>query len=277
MGVAGDKAQLAAADKTFEQLIATGKHADQGLYFQGESRYLQNDRKGAIASYQKLIDEHAESGLRSDALYALGVAHEESGDFAAAGAVYDTFLSEFGESDQVAAALKTEVGMRKGETVLQAGVKLEAEGKDAEAKKLFAQAEKMFADAAATEGFASADHATYRQALCASKQGKFAEAGDLYAKVADNPQSVYVKEATVDAGRSYFQAKKWNEAEQRFRETLEQGGSEAPEAAHWVARILIDQQKKYADAAQVAAEAIPKAADSDYLVNLKLDEADAKY
>ncbi len=277
IGNGGDKEMLAASDKTFDDLIATGKHVDQGLYFQGESRYLRGDRQGAIESYKKLVADHAESGLRSDALYALGVAHEELGQFAEAGKVYDMFLEEFGESDQVALQLKTEIRMRKGETVLQAGVKAEEGGNAGEAKNQFAAAEKMFADAAAVEGFTSADHATYRQALCASKQGKFAEAGDLYAKVADNPDTVYLKEATLDAGRSYYQAQKWNEAAPRFQKVIETGGEEVPEAAHWLCRILIDQQKKYAEAAKLAGETISKAEGSEYLVNLKLDEADAKY
>jgi len=277
LGVAGQKEQLAAADKTFDQLIATEKHVDQALYFQGEARYLRDDRKGAIASYQKLVEEHPESPLRSDALYALGVAHEELEQFAQAGQVYDTFLDEFGESDQVTTALKTEVRMRKAETILQAGIQAEADGKPDEAKQRFAEAEKMFAAAAAVEGFASADHAMYRQALCASKQGKFAEAGDLYAQVADNPETVYLKEATIDAGRSYYQAQQWDKAEERLRKMLELGGEHVPEAAHWLARILIDQRKEYAEAAKVASDAIPQAEGSDYLVNLKLDQADAKF
>lgn len=273
LGGGGDKQMYAAADKTFDELIATGKHVDQALYFQGESRYLQGDRKGAIESYQKLIEEHPDSGVRSDALYALGVAHEELEQYPAAGKIYDQFLEEFGDSDNVSGQLLTEVKMRKAETILQAGIQASGD----EARQLFAQAEKMFAEAAAVEGFTSADHATYRQALAASRQGKFAEAGDLYAKVADNPESVYIREATMDAGRSYYQAKMVDAAEARFRKMLQLGGAELPEAAHWVCRILIDQKKDYSEAAKLASETIPKAQGSDYLVNLKVDEADAKF
>jgi TolA-binding protein len=276
LGLAGAKEQFAAADKTFTQLIATEKHVDQALYFQGESRYLQGNREGAIEAYGKLVQEQPKSSLRRDAIYALGVAQEELGKFDEAGKTYELFLTEFGEAED-AAALATEIHMRKAETILQAGVKAEEAGQADDAKKLFAEAEAMFAAAAAVEGFASADHATYRQALCASKQGKFAEAGALYAKVADNPQSVYVKEATLDAGRSYYQGQKYEEAEARFRKVLELGGSDVPEAAHWLARILIDHKKAYPEAAKLAADMIAKAQDSPYLVNLKVDEADAKF
>ena len=234
LGLAGAKEQFAAADKTFTQLIATEKHVDQALYFQGESRYLQGNREAAVESYAKLVADQPKSTLRRDAIYALGVAQEELGQFDAAGATYDLFLKEFGEAED-AAALATEIRMRKAETILQAGVKLEEAGKADDAKKAFADAEAMFAAAAAVKDFASADHATYRQALCASKQGKFAEAGALYAKVADNPQSVYVKEATLDAGRSFYQGQKYDEAEARFRKVVADGGSDTPEAAHWLA------------------------------------------
>ncbi|MCA9270039.1 MAG: tetratricopeptide repeat protein, partial [Planctomycetales bacterium] len=276
LGLAGDGASFPAADKTFAKLIERGKNVDQALYFQGESRYLSGDRKGAAESYAKLIADFPKSGLRKDAVYALGVAQEELGQYAEAGKTYDTFLSEFATGDD-AAALATEVRMRKAETILQAGVQTEEGGKADDAKKLFAQAEKMFADAAAVQGFVSADHATYRQALCASKQGKFAEAGDLYAKVADNPQTTYLKEATLDAGRSYYQAQKYDEAQARFAKVIAGGTPDAAEAAHWTARILIDQKKQYAKAAKVAGDAIAKAAESPYLVNLKLDQADANY
>lgn len=272
-----DKAMYAAADKSFDELIATEKHVDQALYFQGESRYLRGDKKGAITSYQKLVDEHPESSLRSDGLYALGVANEELEQFDAAGKVYDLFLTEFGDSEDVGLPLRTEARMRKAETILQAGLKAEEGGNAADAKAKFAEAETMFAAAAGVEGFASADHAAYRQALAASKQGKFAEAGELYAKVADNPKTVYVKEATMDAGRSFYQAKKSDEAAARFRKVLQLGGPDVPEAAHWLCRILIEQKKEYPEAGKLAAETIAKAEGSPYLVNLKLDEADAKF
>lgn len=276
LGLAGAKEQFAAADKTFAQLIGTKKHVDQALYFQGECRYLQGNREAAVESYAKLVADEPKSTLRRDGIYALGVAQEELGQFDAAGVTYDLFLKEFGEAED-AAALATEIRMRKAETILQAGVKLEEGGKADEAKKAFADAEAMFAAAAAVKDFASADHATYRQALCASKQGKFAEAGALYAKVADNAQSVYVKEATLDAGRSFYQAQKYDEAEARFRKVVADGGNDVPEAAHWLARILIDHKKAYAEAAKLAGESVAKAQDSPFLVNLKVDEADAKF
>lgn len=276
LGLGGDKKRFAAADKTFAQLIEKEKYVDQALYFQGESRYMQGDRKGAVAAYSQLVEEHPDSTSHSDALYALGVAQEELGQYVDAGKTYDAFLEKYGEEENLAQLL-TEIRMRKAETILQAGVKLEEDKQADKAKPLFAQAEKMFAAAAAVEGFPSADHATFRQAFCAARQGKYAEAGALYAKVADNPKSVYIKEATMDAGRSFYQADNTDAAETRFRKVVELGGADVPEAAHWLCRILIDQKKQFPEAAALAAKTIPTADKSSFLVNLKMDEADAKF
>ena len=277
LAAGGAEGGYAAAEKTFTDLLASGNEtlADDALYYQGESRYFQGNRKGAIESYQKLVDEHAESPYRRDTMYALGVSYEEEKNYPEAGKVYDQFLATFGD-DEAAVQQLAEVTMRKGETVLQAAVAAEKEDAT-KAKPLFAQAETLFAKAAAVENFGDSDHATYRQALATSKQGKFAEAAGLYAKVADNADSPYIKDATMDAGRSYYQAKMHDEAANRFRKVLELGGDDKPEAAHWLARILIDQKKQYAEAAKVVADNLAGADGNVYFVNLKLDQGDALF
>ncbi|MFT5526026.1 MAG: TolA-binding protein, partial [Pirellulaceae bacterium] len=168
LGQAGNAEAFTASAKTFDEMMTKfpqGKYLDQGLFFQAESNYLLGNKKEAVASYDKLIKDHKESSLRTDALYALGVTQEELGEYAAAGTVYDLFLEECKESPLV-----TEVRMRKGETVLQAGNHVEAE--------------KIFAAVSAVEGFVSADHAISRQAFCVAQLERFDEAGKLYAKLA---------------------------------------------------------------------------------------------
>ncbi len=98
-------------------------------------------------------------------MYALGVTLEEMGEWAQANKAYDMFIEGYAKSE-----LLTEVRMRRAETILQQG--------DA------AQAEQLFADVAAVEGFAAADHALMRQAFCATRLDKMAEAAALYAAVA---------------------------------------------------------------------------------------------
>ena len=153
--------------------------------------------------------------------------------------------------------------MRKAETVLQAGD--------------LAAAAKMFAEAAAVKDFASADHALYRQAYCAAKQDKFAEAGALYAKIpTDFAQSAYVADATIAAGRCFYKADKLDDAAAWLSKAMERKDANSPEAAHWLCRILL-RNKKPAEAADLASKQIAAGGDSPYLVNLKLDQADALY
>lgn len=240
------------------KMFPKGKYTDQALFYIGESAYAQNKKPQAIAAYRNLVDEHDKSALRCDGLYALGVTYEEVKQYEEAGGVYDLFLKECSESKLV-----TEVRMRKAETVLQAGD--------------VATAEKMFGDAAAVEGFVSADHALFRQAFCAAKQDKFQAAGDLYAKLAATyVESAYVSDATLSAGRSYYRADALAKAAEWLQKTLASDEANAAEASHWIIRILL-KQKDAAKAVQLAEQQIPKAADSAYLVNLKMDQADALY
>lgn len=235
-----------------------GKYTDQALYYLGEASYAQNKKPQAIVAYRKLVDEHEKSALRCDGLYALGVTYEEVKQFPEAGKIFDLFLSECAES-----GLVTEVKMRKAETVLQAGD--------------VATAEKTFGEVAAVEGFASADHATLRQAFCAATQGKFPVAAELYVKLATAfPNSTYHNEAVLSAGRSYYRADNLDKAREWLEKTLAGDAVNAAEAAHWVCRILL-KQGDAAKAVELVAQQIGKAGDSPYLVNLKMDHADALY
>lgn len=257
----GDKGQYAKAAATFADLakkFPDGKFIDQALFFWGESEYNQGKKKQALPAYQQLVADHAESPLRRDAVYALGVTQEELGQFADAGQTYDLFLKEFPKHELV-----PEIRMRKAETLLQAG--------DA------AGAEKLFAEVAATEGFAALDHALSRRAFCLAKLGKFAEAGELYAKIAtDFKQSPVAKDAALAAGRCYYRAERWPEAAQWLQTAVDAGGAEAPEAAHWLSRIHI-RNREPQKATALLAKVLPQAANSPFAVNLQMDEADALF
>ena len=251
----------AKAAATFSQMVEKfpkGKYADQALFFLGEAEYNQGNKDKAAVPYHKLVTEHPQSPLRSDAIYALGVTYEELERYADAGTTYDLFLKDFADSELV-----TEVRMRKAETVLQAAD--------------YAAAEKMFGEVAAVAGFGSADHAVFRRAYCLSKTNKFAEAGALYASIPTNhKQSVYVAEASMSAGRSFYRAAQLAEAVKWLGAAIADGGQYAPEAAHWLCRIHLKQNEPQ-KAIALAQQILPKAAESDYLVNLKMDQADALY
>ena len=238
--------------------IPQGKIWRSGVVLSGESNYAQGKKAEAVAAYQRLIDEHEKSALRADALYALGVTREESQQYLEAGAIYDAYVKEFPNNELV-----SEVRMRKAETLFHTG-------------KL-AEAEKIFADVAAKQGFASADHAVFRQADCAAKQDRFADAGQLYAKVVTSfPASSYLADAAISAGRCFYRAEKFDDAATWLAKSIELNNKDAAEAAHWLCRVHL-KKKEPQKVAPLVASQLGKANDSPFLVNLKMDEADAMY
>ncbi len=252
--------------------VGKGKLADQALFYQAEANYLQGQKKQAVEAYSQLVKQFKQSALRSDAIYALGVTQEELGDYPAAAATYDLFLAESPDSK-----LKTEVAMRKAETVLQTGLAAEKADDAEAAKAAFTNAEAAFADVVAVENFSLADHATYRQALCVLKLGDYNRAAELYASIPDSfPDSDYAGEAILSAGRSFYRAEKYEQASPWFAKAIAAGKKEAIEAAHWLSRAQL-RLGDYAAAAKTAEAAIPQAADSSFLVALKMDVADANY
>lgn len=256
--------------KTFAAMLkefppGKGERADQALWYMAESLYLMGDAKASIAPYTSLVKNHKESSLRADALYALGVTHEELGQYEQAGPVYDTYLTEFAE-----APLATEVAMRKGETIFQAALKAEGDA----ATKQLTSARDRFATAAAVEGFALRSHATMRQALCEAKLSNFAKAAELYAGVATNfAKSADAAEATIAAARAYYRADDFNNSFKWFDKAYKAGGKHVAEAAHWLCRIDLKNNRPQ-PAIDRAAKEIAGAAESAYFVNLKMDEAD---
>jgi len=234
-----------------------GELAAEAHYLHGEALYGEGKRKEAVAAYAEVVNNHADSKRRVDALYALGVTQEELEDYAAAGKAYDAFLEEFPDHEFI-----TEVKMRKAETILQGG--------DNQA------AEKMFAEVAAAPGFAWSDHALFRQATAALRQDAYDRAAGLFAElVTDHARSSYAKGATIDAARCYFRAKDYKNALPWLNKALAAGGDEAPEAAHWLARVHLTQGKP-AEAIKAAEKGLKLAAkDNAFLVNLKKDQADA--
>jgi TolA-binding protein len=254
--VEGMQAKAAATFAEMVKKFPQGKFTDQALFFWAESEYALGKKKESLGPYGELVANHPQSPLRADALYALGVTREELGQFAEAGNVYDVYLKEFAEKD-----LATEVRMRKAETVAQAGD--------------YAAAEKMFAEVAGKAGFASADHALSRQAFCLSKQDKFAAAGDVYAKLAtDFKQSAAAKDAAISAGRCFYRADRLPDAAKWLQTAADAGGDGAAEAAHWLCRIHL-RNREPQKVAPVVDKALPQAANSPYLVNLQMDQADA--
>lgn len=250
-----------AAEKTFAELVAKfpkGKHAEEALYYLGESLYAQGKKEAAAKAYERLLSEFAETKRRAEALYALGVAQEELSQPAKAVQTYELFIKDFRKHE-----LAGEVRMRMAESLLSGG--------DA------AGAARLFAELAATKDFKMADHALSRQAYCMAKQDKYAEAGSLYARVVTEFQnSTYAPEASMSAGRCYYRANVLPEAKHWFASAVTRKDENSVEAAHWLCRILL-KLKDPAAAADVAKFQLERQAEGPFGAPLQVDLADALY
>lgn len=236
-----------------------GKLLDQAHFFRGETLYKLGRKEEAIAAYAKIVKDFPESKLRRDALYALGVTQEEAKQYPAAIATYDLFLSEVKEGD-----LPREVRLRRADCLLAKG--------DA------AAAEAEFATIAAIPDFPQADYALQRQAVALSRQQKDAAAAKVYEKLAEAfPKSNFAADALLNAGRSYYRAKAWDQAWTPFAKVSVGTDKSAAEASHWLARIAL-QKGDPTKALEVVSGALSRIATTvDYYPHLLLDQADALY
>jgi len=257
----GNQAKYKEAAQRFTALLKDfpkTEFADQAQYFLGESLYLSGQKEASIAAYDQLVKSYPKSALAPDALYAKGVTLEELKKYTDAQKVYDQFLTSYASSP-----LATEVTMRKGEALLQ--------------QEQYADAEKLFEQASQTKEFDLADHAMYRLAFCALQRDELMKAGNAYARIPlDFPKSAYAPEATMLAGRCYYRAGRLDDAARWLAAAGRQGGQFEVEAAHWLARVYL-QQGKAAEAEALAKAILPKANGNDFLVDLKMDMADAVY
>ena len=104
LATAGDATQFPLAAATFNKLAADfpqGKNVDQALFFEAESLYAMGKHKEAALAYGKLVTNHADSKLRADALYALGVTLEDMSEWVQANKAYDMFIEGFPRSDLI--------------------------------------------------------------------------------------------------------------------------------------------------------------------------------
>jgi len=261
MAQAGKAEMFDAAAQTFDTLIKKypeGKQVAQALFHRGDCLYNRGKKQEAAALYAELVQKHPDDRLMADALYALGVTQEELGQPTEAGKSYDLFLSKFKDH-----ALATEVIMRRGETLF-------AEGQ-------YEPAAQWLVVAAGKPDFALADHATLRQAAALAQAKKFAEAAAVYASLpAKFPKSKHAAAAVLAGGKSFYLAGNFAEAAGLLAKAAAAGGESAPEAAHWLARSLLKQNKP-AEAMAAVEKVLPAAGASTWAASLLMDQADAAY
>lgn len=249
------------AAETFRTLITQSpqsRYTPDALFYEGECFYLRGKKPQAIQAYGQFVANYTSHKYYADALYALGVAQEEQGQFQDAATTYDAFLQKFPKSP-----LAVEVGMRRGEAFFAAGQ--------------YDEAAKRFAAAAAAPGFAHADHAILRQADALSELKQYADAAALYASMPTKfPQSPHLSRALLAGGKNYYLAGNRAEARKLLEQVLPAGGPSAVEAAHWIAQSLLKEHQP-ALALAVIDKAIPQLGQAPYAAQLLMDRADSLY
>ena len=244
--------------KTLAEKFPEGKHHADALFYGAECAYMLGEKERAQQLYQKTFQTYPDHKLTPDVLYALGVTQEELGKPAEAGKSYDQFLAKFRSH-----ALAGEVFVRRGGTLVALDQAKEAVG--------------YFAEAAAIEGFAMADLATFRQAEAFAKSRQYVRAGDLYTSIRTKfPQSQQATAATLAAGKCYYLADRFDQALVVLSDLLASTGDAAAEAAHWTSRSLL-RLGRPAEALQVAERGEQAAKESSLVPALLMDQADAIY
>jgi TolA-binding protein len=263
LAVAGQAEMYPKAAETFASVLSKypqSKEVAQAAFYRGESLYALGKKEDAAKLYAEVLEKHPKDALVSEALYALGVTQEELGHAAAAGATYDAYLKQFASQPHA-----TEVTLRRGETLF--------------AQKQFDAAAKWFA-AAAKPDFKDADVAVFRQAAALYELHKYADAAALYASLPEKfPQSKHRQAARLAAGKCDYLAGRFEQARDALAKSLAEGGPTATEAAHWLARSYLKEQKPD-EALKVIESALPQAAapnQSAFGVQLAFDRADALY
>lgn len=250
-----------------------GKYADQAWYFIAESMYLQGKIEDSIAPYQKVVTDHSDSSLHSNALYGLGVAFEDLDQADEALKIYSQFVGSYAEH-----SLANEVRMRVAELTLQNGLQLEAAGNAGEGLAQIADAEQTFKALATDENYDQRDLALFKQAYCAFKRDSLLESAQLYANVADQfPNSKYARASALSAGQFFYRSAQYDDAVIWLEKVGSGEDQESVEAAHWLCRIHLQRnepQLAYLVANGMLTKSLP---DSPFLILLKLDRADAAY
>lgn len=271
-----DSQSLAQAIATFDKHLAKfkkGTFRDQAWFLKAEALYFLNRKKESIEAYKKLINDFPKSTSRPNAVYALGVALFEIKQFTEAEKTFDIFVAEFDDSELV-----NEVQLFKSESVMQRA--LEANNsEDTEirttAKPLFASARDGLKLLAAMETFPKRDEALFNQAICESQLGNRESAANLYVQLTEQiPASPFAESSALSAGKLFFRIKDYPQAEKWLAKATSTNGNNFAQASHWLCRCLL-RQKKSAAAAKLATQALTKVKDTDFLVQLKMDQADA--
>ena len=248
--------EAAATFRTLATKYPKGQYVADAAFYEGECLYNRGKKAEAAERYALVVKDHASHPIAARAMFALGVTQTDLGQDEAALATYADFLKRFPND-----ALATEAVMWQGESQYALGQ--------------YDAAIKSYATAAAATGFAMADYATVRGADSLSALQRYAEAAEMYASVpAKFKDSQYIGLCELEAGKKYYAAADFAKAQPLLTKVITAGGSSAPEAAHWMARSLLKENKP-AESLAVVEKILPSAADDPFAAQLLMDQADA--
>lgn len=234
------------------------KHAPGADYYQGECYFSAGDLAGALAAYQKVIATYPQSPLLPNVYYAMGTAQQELGQNPEAVVTYQTFLQKFPADPQT------------NEVRLRLGLALSQEEK-------YPEAEAIFVQLAAIADFPMADFALLRQAYCQNQREQFPQAAATYLTLPQKfPQSLHRGAALLAAGKCWFNAGQFPQAQQALTPVITEKLSEAPEAAYWLGRTLV-RLIRPAEAVTELDNAIAAYPQSEWLPQLAFARIDALY
>ncbi len=258
-----DPALLRKTIETFATLRTENPQSqflDRVYFYSGEAAFGLGDPKQAIEHYNAFLalPNAKQSPLLCDALYARGVAHEGLDQFDQAIASFQQLLGSCKSN-----ALVTDVHIRMGDAMIL--------------RKDYDGAVRSF-DAAMESSKSEEDrsYALFRQGYALVQANRPAEAAAKYEKLSrDFPNSQYAATATLASAQSSYRGGDLKAAAPKFERVLQQQNvAAATEAAHWLARIHI-QQAAPEQAVAVARQQLSKGVEGDYAVDLKVVLAEA--
>lgn len=257
----GKAEELRTAADAFAAVAAgypQSKHAPSGLFYQGEALHAAGDVMAAAAAYGRLIEAYPQSTLVPQARYALGAAQQELNEHEKAAATFQAFLAQHAEH-----ALAAECRLRLGLTL----ARLEKH----------AEAAQMLQPLVESPDFPLADLALLRYAQCTHDLGQREQAVALYLSLPGRfPNSQYVAEAYLAAGKAQFELQAYAQAQQSLTQAIQANTAQAAEASYWLSRVLLAQQQPQAALAE-AERALGAYAQSPQFPLLQLGRIDCLY
>ncbi len=226
LSAASNRTLFAEAQAAFDLYLREfpkGRLADRATFTRAESLYQIGAADSAIESYSAVLTTFPESPLCADARYLLGVAQQETNRSNDALKTFTQFVKAHPEHK-----LAREANLRRADLSFQSG---DLEG-----------AAGLYATVRNIPSFEHADYAGMRRATCLAQLGRHSEAAAAFQDVATSfPESTFLQEAQLSAGRALFKADKLSEATSWLERRLGQDNKHAPEAGYILAHIALRQ------------------------------------